>query len=282
VTRILVLAALGVILVLLALCGTLVFEHRRRRRAEVDAQRYLCTMADMDRRAAMGRLTASLAHELNQPLSAILRNAEAAGMMIDAGAPSSELREIVSDIRTSDRRAAQIVKRMRSLLQNHELAEEPVELNDVVRETMDVIEPDAASRDVRLQLALDKPASVLVTGDRIHLQQVLLNLVLNGLDAMTDTPDDERRLVVSTAARNGHVDLTVRDAGSGIADGVLPRVFDPFFTTKRDGMGMGLSVVRTIVEAHNGRIQAQNNIGRGATLRVSLPVRRHASPSPAS
>jgi C4-dicarboxylate-specific signal transduction histidine kinase len=282
VTRILVLAALGVILVLLALCGTLVFEHRRRRRAEVDAQRYLCTMADMDRRAAMGRLTASLAHELNQPLSAILRNAEAAGMMIDAGAPSSELREIVSDIRTSDRRAAQIVKRMRSLLQNHELAEEPVELNDVVRETMDVIEPDAASRDVRLQLALDKPASVLVTGDRIHLQQVLLNLVLNGLDAMTDTPDDERRLVVSTAARNGHVDLTVRDAGSGIADGVLPRLFDPFFTTKRDGMGMGLSVVRTIVEAHNGRIQAQNNIGRGATLRVSLPVRRHASPSPAS
>jgi C4-dicarboxylate-specific signal transduction histidine kinase len=282
VTRILVLAALGVILVLLALCGTLVFEHRRRRRAEVDAQRYLCTMADMDRRAAMGRLTASLAHELNQPLSAILRNAEAAGMMIDAGAPSSELREIVSDIRTSDRRAAQIVKRMRSLLQNHELAEEPVELNDVVRETMDVIEPDAASRDVRLQLALDKPASVLVTGDRIHLQQVLLNLVLNGLDAMADTPDDQRRLVVSTAARNGHVDLTVRDAGSGIADGVLPRLFDPFFTTKRDGMGMGLSVVRTIVEAHNGRIQAQNNIGRGATLRVSLPVRRHASPSPAS
>ena len=108
----------------------------------------------------------------------------------------------------------------------------------------------------------------------------LLNLVLNGLDAMADTPEDERRLVVSTAARNGQVDLAVRDAGSGIAEHIVPRLFDPFFTTKRDGMGMGLSVVRSIVEAHNGRIEAHNNAGRGATLRVSLPVRKPDAAAP--
>jgi C4-dicarboxylate-specific signal transduction histidine kinase len=269
-----IVVALGLV-ASLALCAALLFERRRRRRAEVDARRYLSTMADLDRRAAMGQLAASLAHELTQPLSAILRNAEAARMLIDAGASPAELRDIVDDIRASDRRAAQIVQRMRALVQNHALAEEAVELNEVVRETMDVVAPNAASRVVRLQLALDKPAPVLVTGDRIHLQQVLLNLVLNGFDAMADTPEHERRLVVSTAARNGHVDLAVRDAGCGIDDDVLPRLFDPFFTTKRDGMGMGLSIVRSIVEAHHGRIEAANNGGRGATLRVSLPVRRH-------
>jgi len=274
------LVAIAAILVLAALCGTLLFEHRRRRRAEIQARRYLSTMADLDRRAAMGQLTASLAHELHQPLSAILRNAEAAGMLLDAGAPAEDLREIVNDIRASDKRAAQIIQRVRTLVQKHEFGEEPIELNDVVRETMEVIAPDAASRAVRLQLVLDKPVAVLVSGDRIHLQQILLNLVLNGLDAMADTPEDERRLVVSTAARNGQVDLAVRDAGSGIAEDIVPRLFDPFFTTKRDGMGMGLSVVRSIVEAHNGRIEAHNNAGRGATLRVSLPVRKPDAVAP--
>ena len=270
-----VLSALGVIVVLAALCGTLLFEHRRRQRAEIEARRHLSTIADLDRRAAMGQLTASLAHEINQPLSAILRNAEAASMLLDAGAPSHELREIVDDIRSSDKRAAEIIRRMRTLMQKHEFAEEPVELNDLVRETMDVVATDASSRSVHVRLLLDKPAAVLVTGDRIHLQQVLLNLVLNGFDAMADTPEDERRLVVSTAAENGHVNMAVRDAGPGIHGDVMPRLFDPFFTTKRDGMGMGLSVVRSIVEAHNGHIEARNNAGRGATLRVSLPVRTH-------
>jgi C4-dicarboxylate-specific signal transduction histidine kinase len=269
-----VLAELAVIIVLATLCGTLVFEHRRRQRAELEARRYLSTMADLDRRAALGQLTASLAHELNQPLSAILRNAEAAGMLLDAGASPQELREIVNDIRSSDRRAAEIIQRMRTLLQKHEFAEEPVELNDVVRETMDVIAPDASARDVRVQLVLDKPASVLVSGDRIHLQQVLLNLVLNGIDSMAGTPEHERRLVVTTTARNGDVELAVRDAGCGIDYDVLTRLFEPFFSTKRDGMGMGLSVVRSIVEAHNGAIEAHNNGGRGSTFRVTIPVRK--------
>jgi C4-dicarboxylate-specific signal transduction histidine kinase len=267
-------AELAVIIVLAALCGTLIFEHRRRQHAELEARRHLSTMADLDRRAALGQLTASLAHELNQPLSAILRNAEAAGLLLDAGAAPQELREIVNDIRSSDRRAAEIIQRMRTLLQKHEFAEEPVELNDVVRETMAVIAPDASARDVRVQLALDKPASVLVSGDRIHLQQVLLNLVLNGIDSMAGTPEHERRLVVTTTARNGDVELAVRDAGAGIADDVVPRLFEPFYSTKRDGMGMGLSVVRSIVEAHNGRIEAHNNGGRGATLRVTIPMRK--------
>jgi signal transduction histidine kinase len=267
-------AALAAIGVLTALSGTLWLEHRRRQRAEIEARRHLSTMAHLDRRAAMGQLTASLAHELHQPLSAILRNAEAAGMLIDSGASPQELREIINDIRSSDKRAAQIIQRMRSLLQKHELGEEAVDLNDVVRETMEVVAPDARARGVRVQVSLDKPSSVIVAGDRIHLQQILLNLVLNGFDAMAETPEDDRRLVVSTAAHNGHADLAVRDAGSGISEDAREKLFEPFFTTKQHGMGMGLSVVRSIVEAHNGRIEAHNNADRGATLRVSLPIRR--------
>jgi C4-dicarboxylate-specific signal transduction histidine kinase len=276
------LAGIVVILLLGMLSGTLWFERRRRRHAEIEARRHLSIMADMDRRAAMGQLTATLAHELHQPLSAILRNAEAAQLMIDAGASPDELREVIRDIRSSDKRAAAILRRIRGLLQKHELNEEPVDVNRVVRDTIEVVEPDARARDVKLHVALDKPEAVMVTGDHVHLQQVLLNLVLNGFDAMADTPPDQRRLMVSTAANNGHVELSVQDAGSGISEGFSAKVFEPFFTTKPDGMGMGLSVVRSIVEAHSGTVTARNNRDRGATMSVSLPVRRQgpATPSP--
>ena len=174
-------------------------------------------MAHMDRLAAMGQLTASLAHELHQPLGAILRNSEAAKMLLASGRPvNDELKEIVEDIRKDDQRAAEIIRRMRTLLRKREVTNEAVDLNDVVRETVDFVVPAAMIKSVRLETDL-KASPAIVTGDRVHLQQVLLNLVLNGLDAMIDTPETERRLHVATSTRNGEIAVAVRDKGAGIA-----------------------------------------------------------------
>ena len=254
------------------LMGTLWLEHRRRNLAEVEARRHLATMADLDRRAAMGHLTASLAHELRQPLGAILRNSEAATALLASETPNVvELQEIVEDIRKDDKRAAEIIRRVKGLLEKHEAKEEAVNVNDVARETVDFLAPDAAAKGARLHVSLQAQATV--RGDRVHLQQVLVNLILNGLDAMRSTPADRRVVLVSTAARQGRLELSVRDEGAGIPAAVLPRVFEPFFSTKSDGMGMGLSVARSIVEAHGGRIAAENNSDSGATMRVFLPLR---------
>lgn len=263
----------GIVIVVLAvLVGMLYLERRRRHRAELEVRRYLATMADMDRRAAMGYLAASLAHELRQPLGAILRNSEAAKMLLASGTPNlAELAEIVDDIRKDDKRAADIIRRMKALLQHHEVSADRVDINEVARDTIEVTAPDARSRCARMQIALLK-APLIVAGDRVHLQQVLLNVVLNGLDAMAQTPHDQRLLVISTAHNDGHAEVSVRDGGSGIPAGTMDRIFDPFFSTKSDGMGMGLSIARSIVEAHHGRIVAEDNGGRGATLRVILPL----------
>ena len=236
-------------------------------------------MAHLDRRAAIGQLSASIAHELHQPLGAILRNSEAATLLLASDEPRlDEIKEIVEDIRKDVRRAAETIRRMRTLLQRHELTEAPVDLNDIVRETLDFVAPNAAGRGVQVEVDLmNRPA--VVSGDGVHLQQVLLNLVLNGLDAMTDTPAEHRRLLVSTGRTNGHVDVAVRDSGSGIPPEAFGKLFEPFFTTKADGMGMGLSIARHIVEAHRGRILAENNEERGATVWFSLPARtRNAVP----
>jgi len=254
------------------LAGTLWLEHRRRHIAEVEARRHLATMADLDRRAAMGHLTASLAHELRQPLGAILRNSEAATALLATETPNVvELQEIVEDIRKDDKRAAEIIRRVKGLLEKHEAKEEAVNVNDVARETVAFLAPDVAARGATLNVSLQNPA--VVRGDRVHLQQVLVNLILNGLDAMAATPPDRRTILVTTSPRNGQVELTVTDQGAGIPTAILPRVFDPFFSTKNDGMGMGLSVARGIVDAHGGRIVAENNVDRGATMRVLLPRR---------
>jgi len=254
------------------LAGTLWREHRRRQTAEVEARRHLATMADLDRRSAMGHLTASLAHELRQPLGAILRNSEAATALLATGSPNVvELQEIVEDIRKDDKRAAEIIRRVKGLLEKHEARDEAVNVNDVAHETVAFLAPDAAAKGATLHVSLQNPA--IVRGDRVHLQQVLVNLILNGLDAMATTPPDRRTILVSTSPRNGQLELTVSDHGVGIATSILPRVFDPFFSTKNDGMGMGLSVARGIVDAHGGRIVAENNIHRGATIRVLLPLR---------
>ena len=266
------LGAAAVIVALALLSVNLMLEHRRRQQAEMEVRHHVATMAHMDRLAAMGRLTASLAHELNQPLGAILRNSEAAKLLLASGRPvNDELKEIVEDIRKDDQRAAEIIRRMRTLLRKREVINEAVDLNDVVRETVDFVVPAAIIKSVRLETDL-KASPAIVTGDRVHLQQVLLNLVLNGLDAMIDTPETERRLHVATSTRNGEIAVAVRDKGGGIGPSAMAHIFEPFVTTKIEGMGMGLSIAKSIIEAHRGKIHAENNPDKGATVRFTIPT----------
>ena len=266
------LGAAAVIVALALLSVNLMLEHRRRQQAEMEVRHHVATMAHMDRLAAMGRLTASLAHELNQPLGAILRNSEAAKLLLASGRPvNDELKEIVEDIRKDDQRAAEIIRRMRTLLRKREVINEAVDLNDVVRETVDFVVPAAIIKSVRLETDL-KASPAIVTGDRVHLQQVLLNLVLNGLDAMIDTPETERRLHVATSTRNGEIAVAVRDKGAGIGPSAMAHIFEPFVTTKIEGMGMGLSIAKSIIEAHRGKIHAENNPDKGATVRFTIPT----------
>jgi signal transduction histidine kinase len=271
-----IVAALGVLLLQSLLIAGLIFERRRRRRAESEARRNLTAMAHLDRRAAMGELATSLAHELSQPLNAILQNAGVAQMLLTANtvpAALDEITEIISDIRKDDLRASEVIRRMRGLLQKHELETRPVDLNEVAQDTVAIVRPDARSRQIDVELELSAHVSP-VLGDRVHLQQVLLNLLMNAMDAVGGEPPERRRVVVSTTQVDGDVRLAVVDTGIGIPADDVAQIFEPFYTTKSagNGMGMGLAIARSIVEAHGGRLAAENNPGGGTTVLFSLPV----------
>jgi signal transduction histidine kinase len=233
-------------------------------------------MAHMDRRAAWGELAPSLAHELNQPLNAILQNAGVAEMLLASNPlpPAlGEMSDIIGDIRKDDIRASEVIRRMRALLQKHELELQPIDLNEVARETVAIVWPDAKSRDIQLEMELTDGVRP-IKGDRVHLQQVLLNLLMNAVDAVAAMPPDRRRVRVLTSQADGEVRLAVADTGAGIPADRLSDVFEPFFTTKSQGsgMGMGLAIARSIVEAHAGRMAAENNPGGGATVWFSVPA----------
>ena len=207
----------GLVLLQSLLIAGLVLEHGVGR-TEIDSRRRRAAMAHLDRRAAMGELATSLAHELNQPLNAILQNAGVAEMLVTSHTlpPAlGEMQDILSDIRKDDIRASEIIRRMRSLLQKHELESQPVDLNEVAQDTIAVVRPDARSRgvDVEVQLA-DNLSSIL--GDRVHLQQVLLNLLINALDAVSALAPDRRRVRVSISQSDADVRLAVADTGVGI------------------------------------------------------------------
>jgi signal transduction histidine kinase len=271
-----IVSTIAVVLLQSILIAGLVFERRRRRQAEMESRRNLVAMAHMDRRAAMGELATSLAHELSQPLNAILQNAGVAKMLLaSTTVPPAleEIKDIVSDIRKDDIRAAEIIRRMRQLLQKHELETHEVDLNDVAQETLAIVRPDARSRGIQLELELGEDVRP-IQGDRIHLQQVLLNLLMNAVDAVATMPVERRRVRVSTAQREGGIRVAVEDTGAGIPADRLTEMFEPFFTTKTGGtgMGMGLAIARSIVEAHGGRVVAENNVGDGATVSFNVPL----------
>ena len=241
--------------------------------AEVELLRQRTELAHIARLSTMGELAASLAHELNQPLGAILANAEAAELFLQQDPPAlDELHVILAAIRKDDGRAAEVIRRMRALLRKDELEREPIEINSLVEDVWKLVSADATQRGISLAADLDS-ALPRVSGDRVHLQQVLLNLILNGMDAIADQPSDRRRILLHTGCgADGQVELTVIDSGHGIEPDKLPRLFEPFYTTKPNGMGMGLSIAHTIIEAHCGRIWAENNASGGATFYLVLPV----------
>jgi signal transduction histidine kinase len=275
-----IVVTIGVLLLQSLLIAGLVLERRRRRRAEIESRRNLAAIAHLDRRAAMGELATSLAHELNQPLNAILQNAGVAQMLLTSNSvppPLAEMTEIISDIRKDDIRAGEIIRRMRGLLQKHELESHLVDLNDVAKETVAIVWPDARSHEIELAMELAEDVRPIL-GDRVHLQQVVLNLLMNAVDAVADMPADRRRVQVWTTQNDGAVRLAVADAGPGIPADRLSDIFEPFYTTKSggSGMGMGLAIARSIVEAHAGRMAAENNVNGGATVWFSVPM----SPAP--
>jgi len=243
-----------------------------RKRAELERQQLQQELSHVARVTMMGELTSSLAHELNQPLTAILSNAQTAQRMFAAGKPNlEELREILSDIVADDERAGGIIGRLRALLRKEQPELQPVEVNGLVMEVAGLVRSDTIIRNVPLTLDL-APDLPPVRGDRVQLQQVVLNLMLNALDSMKGTTGSDRRLVVRTESSEGVVRVAVRDSGTGIPADQLERIFEPFFTTKAEGLGMGLAIARSIVRSHGGRMWAENNAGSGATLTLALPI----------
>jgi signal transduction histidine kinase len=270
--RIEVVFAFVVFLLQAALITGLLVERRRRRVAELAVQAQRSELAHASRLAVAGELTGAIAHEINQPLGAILSNADTAELLLESGTDRrDELRAILADIRRDDLRASEVIRRLRALLAKNEFEREPLGLNDVVGELAPVLRAEARRRGVTLDLRPAASAATII-GDRIQIQQVLINLVLNAMDAVAEAPEDRRAVVVAveTAGKTGVI--TVRDRGHGIAAEHLPKVFDSFFTTKRKGMGLGLSIVRTLVEAHGGRVRAENGPGEGTVFRVELPL----------
>jgi signal transduction histidine kinase len=244
-----------------------------RKRAEIEARRNLDEIAHLNRLAAMGELTASVAHEINQPLTAILSNAQAACRFLNSKPPNlAELSECLTDIIADDKRAGEVIKRLRALLKKGQFQASVVDLNDVVRDVIRLVGHDALLRNT--SVVFEPLATLpLVLGDRIQLYQVALNLIVNGLAAAAEQAPRDRWLLVRTGESNGGgVELTVEDSGKGIAESDLTRVFEPFFTTKAEGLGMGLSISRSIVQAHSGRLSAENSAGGGAIFRCILPV----------
>jgi PAS domain S-box-containing protein len=229
-------------------------------------------LAHVSRLAVVGELTATIAHEINQPLGAILSNADAAEMLLESSFPPiEELRKILADIRKDDIRASEIIHHIRSLLRKREILMEPLEVNETASEVVRLVSADARLRGTPIQTEFTAGPTP-VRGDRLHLQQVLLNLILNAIEAMADLPDSARHLTIRTERKPDHtIEVSVIDTGSGIPAEKLSLLFETFFTTKENGMGLGLAIVRSIIEAHNGRITVENNVKGGATFRFNLP-----------
>jgi PAS domain S-box-containing protein len=244
------------------------------KQAERALRERMSELAHMNRRALASELSAAIAHELNQPLGAILSNTETAEVILNSPSPSvNDIKEILADIKRDDQRASEVIRRLRRLLTNSGVEAQEVDLNDIVCEAIELLSAQASERNVRLDRALT-PQVLRISGDRIQLQQVILNLVVNGIEAVERAANGNRKVVVtSTALLDGATaEISVGDSGGGVGVDELERVFEPFFTTKEHGMGMGLSIARTIIEAHGGRIWVETETQGGALFRIKLPL----------
>ena len=243
-----------------------------RKRAELEANVQRRELAHLSRVAMLGELSGALAHELSQPLAAILSNAQAAKRFLDhTPVDLTEVQAALDGIVGNDRRAGAVIDRLRALLKKDASVLLPVSLNEVTREVLDLAHSDLLSRRMAVTTKLT-PSLPRVLGDRIQLQQVILNLVLNACDAMAGVMPSDRHMTIETTVIDGFVYVSVSDGGTGIPANQLDAVFQPFVTFKEQGLGLGLTISRSIVIAHRGRITAENNPDRGATFRCSFPA----------
>jgi signal transduction histidine kinase/ABC-type uncharacterized transport system substrate-binding protein len=243
-----------------------------RKRAEMEAGRLREDLAHLTRVSTLGELAASLAHELNQPLTAILSNVQAAQLLLDRESPDlGEIREILREVVSDDKRAGEVIQGLRALFRKGIRDKGRLDLNELVREVSRLLDNDVALGGVALRLELDAGLPP-VDGDRVQLQQVILNLAVNGLDAVRDRPAGERHLAIRSSLAGRTARIEVADSGPGIAFADRTRLFDPFFTTKPGGMGMGLAIARSIMEAHGGSLSVTDDTGEGSTFFAVFPV----------
>ena len=268
-----VIAAVAITAAQTVLIAGFVVQLARHRRAEVTAHRLQRELSHVNRISTVAQLTTTLAHELNQPLGAILSNAEAAELILQGEPPCwEELRAILADIRRDDQRASDVIQRLRALLQRRELELSNLAIDELIGDVVNLVKNPALAHQIAIETRVE-PGLPTVRGDRVHLQQVLLNLLFNAMDSLNDCPAAQRRIEVKARlSEDSAVEVAVTDYGHGISPDNMAQLFEPFYTTKPDGMGMGLPISRTIVEAHGGRIWAENNPERGATFRFTLPI----------
>jgi signal transduction histidine kinase len=267
-----IISVVAVVLVQAGLISILLHERGKRSKAEFEARHRMTELAHVNRQATAGELSSSIAHELNQPLGAILTNTETAELILNSPTPDlAEVKEILADIKRDDLRANEVIRRMRSFLKRAPYEDRDIDLNDAMSEVFDFLSVQASARNVALYLS-PSPEPLRVKGDPVQLQQVILNLIVNSMDAMGSIPYG--RTVICKTEKNGGASaiISISDTGPGIPPEKLNEIFDPFFTTKKQGMGIGLSIARTIVQAHKGRIWAENQSGGGAVFRLTLPL----------
>ncbi len=260
----------------LALMRGAAFDITARKSAELALEHKQQQLIHLARVSMLGELAGALAHELNQPLTAILSNAQAALRFLrrdagEAGEVTEEVIEILQDIVDEDKHAGAVIRRLRTLLRPGETSAQYIDVNALVREASRLVRSELRQRGVELRTELAEALPDAVA-DPVQLQQVLINLLVNAGDAMAQCPAGERLVVIGTALQDGALRVSVRDAGSGLAPAVQAHIFDPFFTTKPQGMGLGLSICRTIIEANGGSLSAANNPGRGAVFSFTVPL----------
>ncbi|MDD2760822.1 MAG: ATP-binding protein [Methylomonas sp.] len=248
-----------------------VMDVTRRKQAEAEARQHRQELAHLMRVSTLGGLSAAIAHELNQPLAAILCNAQAARRFLERGDVNrDEIRAILDDIVTDDQRAGELIQRLRRLLKKGEFQPEALNMNETIRDVLKLMKADLSSREVTVIANLNDDLP-FVHADRVQIQQVLINLILNACDAMQQVPVNARKLSVSSHIHgDGYVRIAVADAGCGLPQGSEDRIFEPYFTTREEGLGLGLALSRCIVEAHGGSLQAKNRPGGGAELSFIL------------